>query len=165
MVAGLLIAGGVGVVLGLALMYGTVIVPRSVELRRTVRATGLARTLDLTGLFAETGEGVKWDTREEDVGGYVYGGMIRGRVIRARGTVPAAEQQAELALIGQRLQSALNTVGGGINRLDASSDVVDGQLYWRQSFGYLTGSLSGTAHLIAVGEGDRLVVVVVFDEK
>lgn len=158
-------AGVLGVLLGIALTYGTVVVPRSSELRRLRPLTSAVRQLDLPGVIKAGHVTPSWVIQEDNLDASGYGaGQMHGRVVRGRATVPVESQEAALAVIAQQLQAQL-TVGGYISRLDSESDRTGDGLYWRQTIGFEGPNRGGAAVVIGLGEGERLVVLIMIDER
>ncbi len=160
----MVLAGGLsGLVIGIALTYVTVIVPRSLELDRFTGQSGLALPMERL-IRGEAEPVISWTIEDEPIAAPVYRGKRPSRHVRARAVVPIEEQEAVLALIAQRIQSSIST-SGYLSHVGSSSTREGVALYWHQEIGYVVSNSSGMAYLIGVAEGENLVLLIVFDEN
>lgn len=166
------VVGGAGVVTGILagaiLMYLTVIVPRSGELSRFRGASGFLDSLSVEGMLGQADPGRSWTVKESRLSQpWQLNGqeLLWGRIVFAEADVPEAEQAQVLAAVQAQAIAALNVHGGYLHSLSSESSSSDGVTASRNSAGYTLPDRTGTWELVGRGQGNRLLLIMLIQER
>lgn len=154
-----------GMVGGVALTYLTLIVPRSIELQRVRPMSSMMMKLNVEQIVRGAFATESWEFTMDDLNASsgAWSGSA-GRVVRARAQVPSAQQEVALSAMTAGIQTRLGP-SGYITSVSSDSSRGDGDLYWRNSMNYLIGTHVGEVEVIGLGQGDRLVVLILIHER
>ncbi|HWE35415.1 MAG TPA: hypothetical protein VG406_02500 [Isosphaeraceae bacterium] len=153
-----------GVVVGIALTYLTVVVPRTQELGRQHEESSFLRTFSPQAIFDRLGPiagKVNWSTGTDKNN---RGDRVRGKTFEGRCKLSSANQASLLSALPAKIIRIVQQAGGYVWSQGSSSSVgVDGRREHYQA-GYEVNGTAGVIHVWATARGDEMDLIVIIHE-
>jgi hypothetical protein len=153
-----------GVLVGIALTYATVIVPRTQELARRHGESSFLRTFSPQAIFDRSGPiagKVDWNSVAEKA---QFDERVRGKTFQGHGKINSANQASLMGALPGRIIQVVQQAGGYVwSQGTASSFGVTGR---REHYtaSYNAGGTSGVIHVWATAQGDEMDLIVTIHE-